>query len=128
MLGHTDAVVETSVISNNYSNGRRIAPAPTPHQANEGELKPTGQRRSRAIDKSMLAMPELRRVRDRDHVRSVAQHPCLICGRRPADVHHLRFTQRRALSRKVSNEFTVPLCRGHHREVYRVRPVSSLRT
>ena len=64
-------------------------------------------------------MPEPRRVRDRDHVKSVAQHPCLICGRRPADAHHLRFAQSRALSRKVSDEFTVPLCRGHHREVHR---------
>jgi hypothetical protein len=43
----------------------------------------------------------------------------LICGRRPSDAHHLRFAQNRALSRKVSDEFTVPLCRGHHREVHR---------
>src|SRR5665213_2171549 len=26
---------------------------------------------------------------------------------------------KRALGRKVSDEFTVPLCRGHHREVHR---------
>jgi hypothetical protein len=26
--------------------------------------------------------------------------------------------QSRALGRKVSDEFTVPLCRGHHREVH----------
>jgi hypothetical protein len=32
---------------------------------------------------------------------------------------HLRFTQTRALGRKVSDEFVVPLCRGHHREVHR---------
>ena len=37
----------------------------------------------------------------------------------PSDPHHLRFTQLRALGRKVSDEFTVPLCRGHHREVHR---------
>jgi hypothetical protein len=49
----------------------------------------------------------------------VAKQPCLICGRRPADPHHLRFAQQRALGRKVSDEFTVPLCRGHHREVHR---------
>jgi hypothetical protein len=30
----------------------------------------------------------------------------------------LRFAQHRALGRKVSDEFTVPLCRGHHREVH----------
>jgi hypothetical protein len=72
-----------------------------------------------SIDKSQLPYPEPRRIRDRDHVRFVTKQPCLICGRRPADPHHLRFTQERALGRKVSDEFTVPLCRGHHREVHR---------
>jgi hypothetical protein len=52
-------------------------------------------------------------------VRFVAQQACLICGRKPSDAHHLRFAQSRALGRKVSDEFTVPLCRGHHREVHR---------
>jgi hypothetical protein len=52
-------------------------------------------------------------------VKSVAQQPCLVCGRRPADAHHLRFAQSPALGRKVSDEFTVPLCRGHHREIHR---------
>jgi hypothetical protein len=33
--------------------------------------------------------------------------------------HHLRFAQSRALGRKVSDEFVVPLCRGDHREVHR---------
>lgn len=71
------------------------------------------------IDKSQLARPEPRRFRDKEHVKSVAKQPCLVCGRRPADAHHLRFAQHRALGRKVSDEFTVPLCRGHHREVHR---------
>ena len=74
---------------------------------------------SKVIDKSLLALSEPRRVRDRDHVKSVAKQPCLICGRQPADAHHLRFAQLRALGRKVSDEFTVPLCRGHHRELHR---------
>jgi hypothetical protein len=80
-----------------------------------------GQKRRRAtgVNKSVLALPTPRRIRDRDHVRSVARQPCLVCGRRPADVHHLRFAQSPALGRKVSDEFTVPLCRGHHREVHR---------
>ena len=71
------------------------------------------------IDKSVLSLPTPRRIRDRDHVRLVAKQPCLVCGRRPADAHHLRFAQSTALGRKVSDEFTVPLCRGHHREVHR---------
>jgi len=77
------------------------------------------RRRSTVIDKSALVLPEPRRIRDRGHVRYVTQQSCLICGRRPSDAHHLRFAQNRALSRKVSDEFTVPLCRGHHREVHR---------
>jgi ERF superfamily protein len=77
------------------------------------------RRRVTATDKSVLSLPAPRRIRDRDHVRSVAKQPCLICGRRPADAHHLRFAQPRALGRKVSDEFTIPLCRGHHREAHR---------
>jgi hypothetical protein len=73
------------------------------------------------IDKSELAHPEPRRIRDREHIRFVAKQPCLVCGRLPSDPHHLRFTQHPALGRKVSDEFTVPLCRGHHREVHRCR-------
>jgi hypothetical protein len=73
----------------------------------------------KGIDKSALTLAEPRRVRDRDHVRYVATQPCLVCGRQPSDAHHLRFAQSRALGRKVSDEFTVPLCRGHHREVHR---------
>ena len=49
----------------------------------------------------------------------MAKEPCLVCGRSPADAHHLRFAQTPALGRKVSDEFTVPLCRGHHREIHR---------
>jgi hypothetical protein len=71
------------------------------------------------INKSMLVFPELRRIRDRDHIRHVIKQPCLVCGRRPSDPHHLRFAQSRALGRKVSDEFTVPLCRMHHRELHR---------
>jgi hypothetical protein len=77
------------------------------------------KRRRGSVDKTVLALPAPRRIRDRDHVKSVAKQPCLLCGRRPADAHHLRFAQSPALGRKVSDEFTVPLCRGHHREVHR---------
>ena len=71
------------------------------------------------INEIVLVFPEPRRVRDRDHIRHVIRQPCLVCGRRPSDPHHLRFAQSRALGRKVSDEFTVPLCRGHHRELHR---------
>jgi len=71
------------------------------------------------IDKSMLARSEPRRHRNKAHLKFVASHACLVCGREPADPHHLRFAQPRALGRKVSDEYTVPLCRSHHRELHR---------
>jgi ERF superfamily len=66
-----------------------------------------------------LAIPKLRYLRDKAHLKFVASHPCLICERSPADAHHVRFAQAQALGRKVSDEFTVPLCRVHHRDNHR---------
>jgi ERF superfamily len=71
------------------------------------------------IDKNMLTLPETKRLRDKQHLRFVAKQPCLVCGREPCDPHHLRFAQPRGLGQKVSDEFTVPLCRAHHRELHR---------
>ena len=83
------------------------------------EVTASPHRDPNGIDKSVLILPEPRRVRDREHLKSVMHNGCLVCGRTPSDAHHLRFTQKRALGRKVSDEFTVPLCRGHHRELHR---------
>ncbi len=71
------------------------------------------------IEKNELTISEPRRHRDKGHLKFVASQPCLVCGRSPADAHHLRFTQPRAMGRKVSDEFTVPLCRTHHRDNHR---------
>ncbi|SHH65143.1 DUF968 domain-containing protein [Bradyrhizobium erythrophlei] len=70
------------------------------------------------IDKSVLTISEPRRLRDKAHLKFVGSQPCLICARSPADAHHLKFTQPRAMGRKVSDEFTVPLCRTHHRDIH----------
>jgi len=59
------------------------------------------------------------RLRDKDHRRFVLRQACLVCGRVPSDPHHLTFTQPRALGRRVSDEFIVPICRVHHRELHR---------
>jgi hypothetical protein len=75
--------------------------------------QPTG------IDKSVLAIPAPRRYRNLEHLRYVMRQPCLVCGRKPSDPHHLRYMQPRALGRKASDEFAVPLCRLHHRAAHR---------
>ena len=68
---------------------------------------------------TVLTVAAPRRYRNRAHLRFVMQQPCLLCGRRPSDAHHIRFVQPRALGRKASDEFAVPLCRSHHRAVHR---------
>ena len=70
------------------------------------------------IDKSVLTLSEPRRYRDRAHLEFVSSQPCLLCGRRPSDAHHLRFAQPRAFGRRVSDEFAIPLCRTHHRVLH----------
>jgi ERF superfamily len=77
------------------------------------QLQPTG------IDKSVLAVSAPRRYRNKEHLRYVTLQPCLLCARKPSDAHHLRFVQPRALGRKASDEFAVPLCRIHHRAAHR---------
>ena len=78
-----------------------------------------GANKPAATARSELALPKERRLRDKVHLAFVASQPCLICGRRPSHAHHLRFAQRRAMGLKVSDEFTVPLCNGHHDELHR---------
>jgi hypothetical protein len=59
------------------------------------------------------------RLRDKEHCKFVSTQPCVVCGRTPSEAHHIRFAQPRALGRKVSDEYTVPVCRLHHRELHR---------
>jgi len=87
-------------------------------RAKEENIAPTSSPAMTKIDKSQLAIPEPKRLRDKAHLKFVATQPCLVCGRQPSDPHHLRFAQPRAIGLKVSDEFTVPLCRGHHRQLH----------
>ena len=90
--------------------------AETAVQPDRAAISPAPQ--SNRIDKSVLALPEPKRLRDKAHLKYVASQPCLICGKQPSDPHPLRFAQPRAIGLKVSDEFTVPLCRSHHRNLH----------
>jgi hypothetical protein len=94
--------------------------APTqPSALSQTDMTPVNNAVVWHIDKSALPLGEPRRYRDRAHLQFVASQPCLRCERQPSEPHHLRFVQPRALGRKVSDEYAVPLCRTHHREVHR---------
>jgi hypothetical protein len=85
----------------------------------KGRASDDSRRLGPVEDKSTAPFLKLVRKRDRAHRQFVCSQPCLICGRRPSDAHHLRFGQPRALGRRVSDEFIVPLCRVHHRDLHR---------
>ncbi len=95
------------------ARGRAVARKPSTVGSNEVIEAPE------QLQNGEMAIPKSRRIRDKEHLKFVARHPCLICGRTPAQAHHLRFAQPRAMSMKVSDEFTVPLCAGHHDELHR---------
>jgi hypothetical protein len=101
---HT-AVQRLPGVPADLSSPEAAAPsAATAEAAGAGDVRPAGK---------------TIRLRDKDHLKFVSKQACVVCGREPSDAHHLRFAQPRALGRKVSDEFTVPVCRLHHRELHR---------
>jgi ERF superfamily len=104
--------------------GEVPSPTPEPRSTNSENgaavihgLPADGQPPSTPETVSPLRKPVRRR--NKVHLAFVAAQPCLVCQRSPSDAHHLKFAQPRTLGRKVSDEFTVPLCREHHRDLHR---------
>jgi hypothetical protein len=99
--------------------GQPLSAQPQPSAPSAPEQSPVNNAVLWHVDKTGLPLSEPRRYRDRAHLEFVASQPCLLCGRQPSDAHHLKFLQPRALGRRVSDEFAVPLCRTHHRALHR---------
>jgi hypothetical protein len=96
---------------------RNVVPARRPDAGDSQKTpktsgKPPGNSAVRVLGKAV-------RLRDKEHRKFVSRQACLVCGRTPSDPHHLTFMQPRALGHRVSDEFTVPVCRVHHRELHR---------
>ena len=129
-LKATDAKSVEEAFALRLSELAQSDPAGIPTVSEDAETQTTANKETvpataendapRNIEKSVLTIAEPRRHRNKEHLRFVAQQACLVCGRKHSDPHHLGFLQPRALGRKVSDEFAVPLCRIHHREVHRL--------
>jgi ERF superfamily len=100
------AVLDTNLVS------ARQADRDNSQKASTAAKKRSHSRMTPALGKTV-------RLRDKGHRKFVLRQPCLVCGRVPSDPHHLTFTQPRGLGYRVSDEFTVPVCRIHHRELHR---------
>jgi hypothetical protein len=100
-------------------SGAKAAAEPEPQPPLVGNPRQPSDSFPHRLPVSPPSFTKITRRRDAEHLRFVASQACMICARQPSDAHHLRFAQVRAFGRKVSDEFTVPLCRTHHREVHR---------
>ena len=96
-----EAAYQELLIQSDASQPQHVAALDQPTSKLASQLLKTGRKRNKA------------------HLAFVATQACLICKRSPCDAHHLKFAQPRSLGRKVSDEFTVPLCREHHRDLHR---------
>jgi hypothetical protein len=110
--------LESAVVQDPSSEETQRAAMPCHKRSQRGGSRADGKLKAEHVDKGALTIGEPRRYRNKEHLRFVAQKACLVCGRMPSDPHHLRFMQPRALGRKVSDEFAVPLCRTHHRAAH----------
>jgi hypothetical protein len=85
----------------------------------EANAHEPGRERAEPAPAEVIVISKPVRERDRNYLRFVASQPCLVCGRSPSDSHHIKFAEQLAIGRKVSDRFSVPLCRLHHRELHR---------
>ncbi|PJG55639.1 single-stranded DNA-binding protein [Bradyrhizobium forestalis] len=96
---------------------RQLLPGELPSQRSDNLHVPAN---ATSVEQVGLAFPkEPPRRRSKDHLAFIRGQGCLVCQKTPADAHHLKFAQPRTLGRKVSDEFTVPLCRSHHQSLHR---------
>jgi len=66
----------------------------------------------------MMMVIQISRSRSKPHLSKVRGQPCLICADPRTSAHHVTFTDQPALSLKVSDYNTVPLCHTHHMELH----------
>jgi len=103
--------------SSNPVSAQNVMPAARPDADDSRKTPNTSAKPPRKSAVRAFGKPV--RLRDKEHRKFVSRQACLVCGRTPSDPHHLTFMQPRALGHRVSDEFTVPVCRVHHRELHR---------
>src|SRR5260370_20036802 len=112
-IGDGDGPCEPS----NADSVRNVMPDGRPSKCDN--QKPSKVSRKPSRNGAVRILCKTVRLRDKEHRKFVSRQACLVCGRTPSDPHHLKFMQPRALGNRVSDEYTVPICRIHHRELHR---------
>lgn len=68
---------------------------------------------------SFMAIPKLKRFENRKWLQFVKSQPCVCCGARADDPHHIIGHGGGKMGGKEHDLFTIPLCRVHHNELHR---------
>ncbi|QIM65244.1 DUF968 domain-containing protein [Frederiksenia canicola] len=68
---------------------------------------------------SFMARPKLKRFENRKWLQFVKSQPCVCCGARADDPHHIIGNGGGKMGGKEHDLFTIPLCRIHHDELHR---------
>jgi hypothetical protein len=121
-LPRKNALLEADARSIETAYQRRVSEAALPSAdiaTNSSQAEPSAPGLAKNAAAPLALPKEPLRKRSKSHLSFVRGQPCLICQQSPSDPHHLKFAQQRALGRKVSDEFTVPLCRPHHQDLLR---------
>lgn len=120
-LINTDALAVEAAFEARLNDLGEAAQSPTSESQNGEQVRsePRKPLRIKPASEEVTVLKKPVRERDRGHLKFVAGQPCLVCGRTPSDPHHIRFADSWTVGRKVSDRFTVPLCRIHHHELHR---------
>jgi hypothetical protein len=121
-LSNTDAIAVEAAFENALTRVGNLAPESLRNQELENQPADRNDRASAPpgpAGQEVIVLSKPSRERDRLHLRYVARQPCLVCARTPSDAHHIKFAESWTAGRKVSDRFTVPLCRMHHHELHR---------
>lgn len=111
---------DARTVESAYSDRLRSATIPESQHEITNQIAIESSSDSATVVSTDLAFPkEPMRKRSKEHLSFVRAHSCLVCKQSPTDAHHLKFAQPKALGRKVSDEYTVPLCRTHHDDLHR---------
>ena len=57
-------------------------------------------------------------MKSKNHLKNVASKPCMICGSREVQAHHLLRASPRGMAKKTGDEWAVPLCFIHHEALH----------
>jgi len=68
----------------------------------------------------MNPMPKQKRWKSEKYLEFIRKQPCIVCGYKTTQAHHIRFANNSGTASKPSDTWTIPLCKLHHLEYHQI--------